>query len=135
MKIWQNDTYRKTLLQLVAYGLVGLANTILTVFLYWLFLDVFGWHYLLSFTISWLIGVVFTYAINAGRVFRTPDSHFNWTNFIKYTMVYVCSYLLNTGMLWFLVSYMGFDAFWIQCTIIPFIVLFNFLGIKLWALR
>ncbi len=62
---------RKTILQLVAYVLVGFSNTILTVFLYWLFLEVFEWHYILSFTLSWLIGVIFTYIINANRVFRT----------------------------------------------------------------
>lgn len=126
---------RKTILQLVAYVLVGFSNTILTVFLYWLFLEVFEWHYILSFTLSWLIGVIFTYIINANRVFRTEDSNFNWLNFVKYTTIYVCSYLLNTGALWFLVSYMGYDAFGMQCFIIPIVVLINFIGIKFWALK
>ena len=135
MRILKNSMSRKTILQLVAYVLVGFSNTILTVFLYWLFLEVFEWHYILSFTLSWLIGVIFTYIINANRVFRTEDSNFNWLNFVKYTTIYVCSYLLNTGALWFLVSYMGYDAFWMQCFIIPIVVLINFIGIKFWALK
>lgn len=135
MRILKNNTYYRTMMQLIAYGLVGLANTILTVFLYWLFLEVFEWHYILSFSLSWLIGVIFTYIINAGRVFRTEDSNFYWINFIRYTCVYICSYLLNTALLWFFVSYMGYDAFWMQCVIIPIVVLVNFIGIKFWALK
>lgn len=135
MRIWKNNTYNHAMMQLIAYGLVGIANTILTVFLYWLFLEVFEWHYILSFTLSWLLGVIFTYIINANRVFHTEESNFNWLNFLKYTIVYVFSYMLNTGVLWLLVSCFGYDAFWMQCIIIPFVVLINFVGIKFWALR
>lgn len=127
--------YWQPLIQMMAYGLVGVANTILTVFLYWLFLEVFHWHYLVSFTLSWAIGVVFTYAINAKKVFKTEDSDFNWKNFVKYSSIYVFSYMLNTGLLWLLVDTCGFEPFWMQCIIIPLVVLINFLGIKFWALK
>mgnify|MGYP003430634975 FL=1 len=135
MKILKNESYNKTLLQLIAYGLVGIANTILTVFLYWLFLRVFDWHYFIAFSLSWLIGVIFTYIINAGRVFKDENTNFNWTNFVKYTAVYLCSYLVNSGLLWLLVTVCNFDPFWMQCIIIPLVVILNFSGIKFWALR
>ena len=115
--------------------LVGGLNFILTfVVFYWLF-RLIGFHYLLSLTVSWAIGMLFTYALNFTWVFKPEERLRFRRHFGKYLIAQSASILLNLAILHAIVARTGFDAFYVQCALIPFIVVFNFCTAKFWSMR
>lgn len=123
------------LLHLIKYLFVGGVNAILTFIIYFLFLKIFGVYYLISFSIAWISGVVFTYVINFLWVFK-PEEKIRFKNrFIKYFIVYLTSYGTNMFLLKLVKEKAGLDPLIAQLFIIPIVVMINFLGIKYWSLR
>ena len=53
----------------------------------------------------------------------------------KYILAGFCSIMLNVIVLKLIVSSTGFDPFYVQVGLIPFIVLFNFSTAKFWSLQ
>lgn len=117
------------------YTLVGIANAVLTFVIYWFLLKIIQKEYKISFTISWLTGVFFTYVVNFLWVFKTEQKLEFKKRLWKYFFVYLVSYLTNILSLHYLVSYFHYDPFILQLIIIPIVFLINFSGIKLWALK
>lgn len=121
--------------QFLKYGIVGLLNFILTVSLFYYLLKVVQLNYHISFTIIWIISILFTYIINFLWVFKPEDKIEFKKRFPKYFLVYFLSYLVNILLLNYLVSNFSFDPFYIQFVIIPLVILINFLGFKYWSLK
>jgi len=121
--------------QFINYGLVGIINFIFTAFIYWIFLRVLGVIYPISFSVSWLSGVILTYFINIRWVFKPEELSNLKKKFLKYLIVYLSSYFVNLLLLKVGVTLFNFDPFWYQFFIIPIIVFINFIGIKYWALK
>jgi putative flippase GtrA len=82
--------------------LVGATNTILAYVLYLLLLDFST--YLYAYSISYCIGVVVSYILNARFVFRKALS---WHRFMQFPIVYVIQYSLGAAILWLLVGQAG----------------------------
>ena len=119
----------------IKYNFVGFANAVFTFVIYVLFLKVLKFDYLVSFSISWISGVVFTYIINFVWVF-TPESKLIFSSrFGKYFAVYLLSYSFNIFLLRLIHTNFKFDPLVIQIFILPFVVVINFSGIKYWALK
>lgn len=79
--------------------LVGATNTILGYVLYLLLLDFCG--YLYAYSISYCIGIVFSYVMNSRFVFRQSMS---LARFLQFPAVYVIQYSLGAAILWLLVG-------------------------------
>jgi putative flippase GtrA len=125
----------KWIRQFVKYGFVGGLNFILSLVLFYTLLKIMHIKYLIAFTITWLFGIVLTYVINFVWVFKPEEILELKKRFFKYFLVYLVSYLVNVGLLKYLVQKYGFDPFWLQFFILPIVVIINFLGFKFWALR
>ena len=82
--------------------LVGATNTLLAYVLYLLLLNFST--YLYAYSISYCIGVVVSYLLNARFVFRTE---FSWQRFMQFPIVYVIQYSLGAAILWLLVGQAG----------------------------
>lgn len=121
--------------QFIKYLFVGGLNFIFGVITYYLFLHVVHLHYLIAFSLSWILGVLLTYIINFVWIFR-PDEKLNFrARLFKYFVVYLTSYLVNIWLLKSLTDYLQQDPFYIQFGIIPIVMLINFLGMKFWSLK
>jgi len=121
--------------QFIKYGFVGGLNFVFTALVYWLFLKVLDVSYPISFSISWLAGVILTFFINIRWVFQPSELNNFKRKFFKYIIVYLCSYIVNLALLKIGVDLFSFDPFWYQFALIPIVVIINFTGIKYWALR
>ena len=126
---------REFLLHFVKYSFVGTLNAIFSFLLYFILLKILHIHYLVSLSISWLLGVLLTYVINFLWVFKPEQKLVFKSRLLKYFVVYICSYLLNMFLLKNLTELTGGDPLLIQLFILPVVVAVNFIGIKYWCMN
>lgn len=124
----------KLLMHFTKYSIVGILNAVLTITIYIVLLNVIRFDYLISFTLAWMIGVLFTYVVNFIYVFKPEEKLTFKKRLLKYFLVYLTSYIISAGLLSLLVDYFMFDPVISQFFVIPIIVAINFTGIKYWAL-
>ncbi|MDB4540496.1 GtrA family protein, partial [bacterium] len=61
-------------------------------------------YYQFAFLSSYCLGILFTYWINTGFVFKTQRS---WKTFLVYPSIYVFQYIFSAGLLWCYVELLG----------------------------
>ncbi|WP_430691677.1 GtrA family protein [Pseudomonas fluorescens] len=122
-------------LEFSKFTLVGGVNFVFTFVLFYLSVRVWKINYLISLILVSLIGMVLTYSLNYLWVFKPRDKFDFKMRFFKYVFSGFLSIGLNVLALHFLVSKTGFDPFYVQIALIPFIVVFNFSTAKFWSLR
>lgn len=122
-------------LEFSKFTLVGGVNFVFTFVLFYLSVRVWRINYLISLILVSLIGMVLTYSLNYLWVFKPRDKFDFKMRFFKYVFSGFLSIGLNVLALHFLVSKTGFDPFYVQIALIPFIVVFNFSTAKFWSLR
>jgi putative flippase GtrA len=121
--------------QFIKFCLVGGINFAFSMLLFLFLLKVLYIGYFIAFTITWLLGILLTYTINFIWVFK-PEEKFEFKKRMpKYFLVYLFSYGVNIILLKYLVNTFEYDPFWGQFFIIPIIIVINFFGFKLWALK
>lgn len=125
----------KLKIEVKKFTIVGLANTGLTFIIFFLLLKVFNVNYIIALTITWVAGIIFSYLLNFSWVFK-PEHRLQFKErFVKYFLSYLLSFSLNIFALNYIVEHTGFDPFYVQTALIPFIVIFNFITSKFWSLR
>jgi len=105
--------------QFTRFLLTGLLNTLATYLVYVvgvLFLD-----YRIAFTVSYVIGIIFSYFLNSALVF---DTIFNIKTATLYIIIYITQYLIGMLLLYCLVTTFNISqllAPWVVlCVIVPF---------------
>lgn len=114
---------------------VGAANFVLTFILFYSLFRISGLNYSMALLVSWAIGMLFTYTLNFAWVFMPEGSLRSKSRFGKYFVSQLVSIGLNVLTLHLIVQSTGLDAFYVQCALIPLIVVFNFTTAKFWSLR
>lgn len=93
--------------------IVGIINTLSTYLIYLFLLIVFNYH--ISYTISYIAGIIISYYLNSIYVFKEKVS---FIKFLKYPIVYVVQYLINLATMFLFIEYLHF-----QQQIVPIIVM------------
>jgi len=122
-------------LEFSKFTLVGGVNFVFTFILFYLCVRILKINYLVSLILVSLLGMVLTYYLNHSWVFKPGDKFDFKVRFLKYLLSGFLSIGLNVLALHFVVSKTGFDPFYVQIALIPFIVVFNFSTAKFWSLR
>lgn len=117
------------------FTLVGAANFVLTFIVFTVMLKVLDVNYLLSLVAAWIVGMVFSYISNFLWVFKPEQKVQFRARFVKFTLASVLSIALNMLALRYIIGRTGFDPFYVQMVLIPFVVIFNFSTAKYWSLR
>ena len=125
---------RELIRHFVKYSFVGMINAVFSFLLYFILLKIFHLHYLVSFSISWFLGVLLTYVINFLWVFKPEQKLVFKSRLLKYFVIYISSYLLNMFLLKNLTELTGGDPLLVQLFILPVVVAVNFTGIKYWCM-
>jgi len=118
--------------QFIKFGIVGVSNTVIALGTYYLLIFL-GVHYLIANGIAFVISVCNAYFWNSRFVFKVKSK--SAVPFIRVFVVYTCTALLSTGLLYLMVDILLISQ-WIAplinlCITIPL----NFLLNKFWALR
>ena len=88
----------------IRFILVGGANTAITYLVYLALLNFFG--YLISFTFSFAIGVVFAFITYSKFVFYQS---YNLKRLPQYSLLYIAQYVMGLALLFVLVKKIGLD--------------------------
>lgn len=133
-RLFHQPEFAKLKLEAFRFLVVGGANFLLTLCIFYGLLKIMHAHHLVALIISWAFGIVFSYALNFAWVFRPEEKVVFKQRFARYFTANLVSVGLNMIALELLVRSTGYDAFWIQFSLIPLIVVFNFSTAKFWSL-
>lgn len=117
------------------FTFIGIINAALTFVVFFSFLKIFKVDYLLSLSIAWFVGVLFSYTFNFIWVFKPESSLRFRKRFVKYFLATLITFGLNLFLLKIIVENTRIDPFYVQASLMPFIVLINFITSKFWSLR
>ena len=129
------DRYRHHGIEAFRFLIVGGANFVLTFVVFYTLLRIVGTDYLVALFVSWAIGMAFSYTLNFTWVFKPEEKLQFRARLAKYFAANLVSILLNMLTLRLIVEATGYDPFWVQCALIPLIVVFNYSTAKFWSLR
>ena len=99
------------------YIIGGVFNTLIT-YLVYIFLLIFS-SYLIAFTASFLLGIIFSYFINSRLVF---ERNLDFKGALVYPIFYLFYYILNFGFLYFFVEVASFPEEIGPILVLPIIV-------------
>lgn len=117
------------------FTVVGAVNFVFTLVLFYLLVKVLRANYLIALVFVSLLGMILTYSLNHVWVFKPEQELAFKGRLLKYILAGFLSILLNVVALAYIVEHTGFDPFYVQFALIPFIVVFNFSTAKYWSLR
>jgi len=88
--------------EIARFLISGGINTLVT---YSIYLLLNQWtSYIIAYSIAYIIGIVVSYLVNAGWVFKKT---FNLKSFIFYPLVYLSQYILGITLLYLLVNFVN----------------------------
>lgn len=117
------------------FTVVGAINFVFTFVMFFWLVKIVEFDYLISLILVSFLGMMITYYLNYIWVFK-PEKEIEFRGrLIKYILSGALSIALNAAVLKYLVDRTGFDPFYLQMTLIPFIVIVNFSAAKYWSLR
>ena len=133
----QNEKLREWLTQFVKFGLVGAANTLLSLGINYLFIWIDPSLYLCGNFVGWAVSVLNAFYWNNRFVFQKSAATRKelWLRLGKSYVSYGASFLLSTLLMWLEVQVLGLSE-WLSpiLTLIVTIPL-NFVVNKLWTFR
>lgn len=120
--------------QFIKFGIVGCSNTLINLFVYYLFLYL-GAHYLIAYTFGFLVSVSNAFFWNSRFVFKNKHENNAIKAFLKVFLSYGFSFILSVGIMSLMV-----EVFRISAVIAPVLKLaitipMNFLLNKYWAFK
>lgn len=125
-------TSRSVMVQLVRYGLVGLASNG-ALYAAYLILTAAGLEAKLTMTLLYITGVAQTFLFNKRWTFGHDGSR--RSAFVRYCISYALGYVVNLLALYFLVDRLGFRHQIVQGVMIVGLAIMLFLLQKYWVFR
>ena len=105
-KLFKEET-ENTLIQLFRYGFVGGAAFLVDYGVLVLLTEVFGMHYLLSATISFILGLVTNYLLSVVWVFNNRTVGNRWAEFVVFAVIGVIGLGFNALIMYVCTDKMG----------------------------
>ena len=99
-----NGQVKKTSIQLVKYGLVGVSNTLVTFLVFVLLNSLFGVNFYVSNVIGFVAGVINSFFLNKKWVFKTHNTKVQREILLFLTGFGIC-YLIQLGALWLMMNF------------------------------
>lgn len=123
--------------ELFLYGIFGVLTTLINIFSYYVFCDIFFVNYVISNIIAWILSVSFAFITNKIFVFNSRD--FEIKNFIKEIISFFSSRiftgLLDMGILFFGVTILGIEDMLVKVFSNVVVIILNFVLSKLFVFK
>jgi putative flippase GtrA len=133
---------RKTLIEFIKFGIVGVMNTGVDFLVFTLLLWA-GMHYLAAQPLSYGAGTLNSYIVNKLWTFRVRSSpsagsrykHGIKAEFIRFLLLNLATLLLSITLLYLLKDGLGIQALAAKLLVTAVTVVVNYAGSKLWVFR
>jgi putative flippase GtrA len=123
----------KILKQAVKYGVVGVGNTLLSLFIIWIMMKVLGYSGIVSNVAGYAAGVLNSFIWNKQWTFKSSDA---WAgSAIRFGIVFGVCYLLQLGILIHLNANLSIDPYYNQVIAMVFYTVANFLMNKYFTFK
>ncbi len=123
--------------ELFLYGIFGVLTTLINIFSYYVFCDIFCVNYVISNIIAWILSVSFAFITN--KVFVFNSRNFEIKNFIKEIFSFFSSRiftgLLDMGILFFGVTILGIEDMFVKVFSNVIVIILNFVFSKLFVFK
>lgn len=116
--------------RLMKFGFVGVINTLITMTIYNL-LVALGVNYLIANVIGYGFGTINSYILNNNWVFKMKSNKIG--TFIKFLSVNILSLVINSAVLYSMVSILDFNKSIAQVGAIGSGMIVNYLANKFWT--
>ena len=113
-----NNNQKEFLYQAMKFGIVGVLNTLLTLFIIWICLRLFHWSDTVSNVVGYGLGVINSFFWNRKWTFAYKGKLS--TSFTKFIVVFIVSYLVQLGVLQLLLRYLHTDNYY--CHLLAMVV-------------
>lgn len=136
MDIWKKNTANlpSLVMQFVKFGLVGVANNLIFLAVYYLVVMVNSELYLLANVLGFLVSTMNAYLLNSRFVFRQTDGKGSSKQaLLKTYLTYTLSLCISTGLLFLLVDIWGLSEKIAPLISLMITVPLNFVLNKLWV--
>lgn len=121
----------KKYMQFIKFAFVGVANTLISLAVYGLLLNLGMW-YIMASTIGYLVGLLNGYIANSIWVF---NKKLEVATSAKFVGVYLSALLINLVLLYLMVEIGGLNSFFAQVIVVGFNLIYNYTLSKLWTFR
>jgi putative flippase GtrA len=121
--------------ELLLYGAVGSASTVLNIFLYFLFEDVFRLPYLAANGLAWFIGVGAVFLANKYIVFGSRERERFLPEMAAFFLSRAISGAFDMAFMFIFVGILGVDDLIVKVVDNVFIIIFNYATTKLVIFR
>lgn len=101
-----NGQVKKTSIQLIKYGLVGISNTIVTFLVFVLLNSLFNVNFYVSNIVGYIAGVLNSFLWNKKWVFKTKNTKVQREMLLFFVGFGFC-YIVQLGLLWLLMNFTG----------------------------
>ena len=110
---------------LILYGIIGCCSSGLDFLLYTLFVSVFGWHYVISNSLSVIAGITTSFTLNRNYNFKVKDK--TRQRFSIFLTVGLCGMILSNLILWCCIDKLDLSKIVSKLLSIVLVVLVQFL--------
>ena len=110
---------------LILYGIIGCCSSRLDFLLYTLFVSVFGWHYVISNSLSVIAGITTSFTLNRNYNFKVKDK--TRQRFSIFLTVGLCGMILSNLILWCCIDKLDLSKIVSKLLSIVLVVLVQFL--------
>jgi len=124
----------KNLWQFIKFSIIGLSNTLISFFVYYVFVFIDAKYYLIGNTAGFIVSTLNSYFWNYRLVFdKSSQSHLRGV--VKMYLTYGLTYLINTALLYTFVDKLSISEKISPIIAAVILTPINFLINKLWTFR
>ena len=116
------------------FGIVGLFCTLLNAGFMVVLTSVLGLHYLLSFTILFIVVNFLGFILHKKHTYRNTSKNF-FVQLIKFYQVTFVAFLISLAMMFIFVDLVGYSYVISYILMAALVTLFNFIAHDLWSFR
>lgn len=124
---------KQKLIELFLYGIFGLLAFFVNVIAFYVFANVFGWHYLLSNALAWITATTFAFFTNKLIVFRSDGGMAKEA--VSFLAARLFTLAIDMFLMWLFVSVILMKELLAKIIVNVVVIVTNYVMIKLLVFR
>lgn len=125
------EKLKKLIVQLFKFGIVGVIAFVIDYGFMVLFTEVFGIHYMISSTASFLISVIVNYILSMRYVFQRKDDLDRRAEFIIFVVLSAVGLGINELCMWIFTGKIGIAYYFSKIGATAVVMIWNFVSRKI----